>query len=662
MRAPKWGLFFDFHTMPANPDVGKQFDFEAMGDWFARAGIDYVVFPARCNLGVAYYDTEIGIRHPALEYNLLGELAAACHRRGIAISAYINVGLSHEEGLRRRDWLVLPESGETYGKDRLNHFFRQMCYNTGYGDHVVAMARECIEKCDVDGLFLDCMATAPCIGRECMRKMKEQGVDWRDPEAVHAFNYRKIVAMARRLCEEALAVKPDLFLYCNGVDYEAQAEFTSHIEFECLPTGGWGYELLPVGARYLRTLGKPVLNMTARFHRSWGDFGGIRTEPSLEYDILYGLANGLRPTIGDHFHPRGDLNRAVVDLDTTLYRRFQKLDPWTDGAVPLVDAAVPMLMPYPGYRYRTPAQAPEYTRRLNALKAATRMLCELKFQFDVPSLASDWSKYELLILPDWFPVTAEVEARIRAHLDKGGAILSSAWAGLDPEGRGFVFDEWGVTYSGEDPFDPAYLGARAEFKDLLPDMPLTLYDRGLAIHARPGTRVLAEIIAPYYNRHWDGEHGFVYLPPDKPAGRPAVTLRERVAVVSHPIFTTYFNYAPIPMRTIVAGLLERLLPQPLLRVPGAPSFSRFTVTAQPGRRMVHALAYVPEQRGAGNNMIEERIVLRDQEIRLRLDALRPKRAYLAPDSKAALPLEIENGYARVTVPEIPGHALIVFEE
>ena len=71
MSFPKWCLFFDFHTMPANPDVGKAFDFEAIADRFQQAGVQYVVFPARCNLGVAYYDTKIGIRHPALTHNLL---------------------------------------------------------------------------------------------------------------------------------------------------------------------------------------------------------------------------------------------------------------------------------------------------------------------------------------------------------------------------------------------------------------------------------------------------------------------------------------------------------------------------------------------------------------------------------------------------------------
>jgi len=430
MHDPKWGLFFDFHTMPANPDVGHGFDAEAFADRISACGVDYIVFPARCNLGTAYYRTQIGIVHPSMAGDLLPDLVRACHARDIAVTAYMNTGLSHEEGLRRREWLILPEDGRTYQEDRLNNFFRQMCYYSEYGDHVTAMAREVVEMCDVDGLFLECMHTSPCVGYECMQRMKKEGVDWRDPRQLHAFNCSKIIGLGRRIAAAAREVKPDLMLYCNGIDYESQAEFGTYLEFECLPTGGWGYELLPVGARYLRTLGKPTLNMTGRFHRSWGDFGGIRTEASLEYDCLYGLANGLRPTIGDHFHPRGDINEAVMALDERIYRRLQRLEPWLEGARPVVEAALPLLKPYPGYRYMAPEDRGAFAREFDAVKAGTRMLSELKMQFDVPSLASDWRQYELLVLPDFVRFDADIAGRIRAHLDKGGAILSSGWSGL----------------------------------------------------------------------------------------------------------------------------------------------------------------------------------------------------------------------------------------
>ena len=655
MHEPKWCIFYDVHTMPACPDVGAGFDAEAWADRFQRCGVDYVVFHARCNLGMAYYNTEIGIRHPSLQYDMFGALVNACKARDIAVTAYINVGLSHEEGLLHRDWHVLTPEGYTYLPDRMNHFMRMMCYNTGYGDHVVAMAKEVIEKYPVAGLFLDCMHQHPCIGHECIREMKEKGVNWQDPRELREFANLSRVRIAQRIADAAQSVRPDLLLYFNGVSYENQAEIGTYLEYECLPTGGWGYEVLPLYGRFLRTLGKPVLNMTGRFHRSWGDFGGIRTEASLEYDCLNGLAMGMRTTIGDHFHPRGDINTAVFDLMERVYGRLQKLEPWLDGAK--AQAEISVVAPEPGFCY---VHGEEFGASQNALKGASRILCELKQQFDVVSYQRSWDGYKVLILPDIVTLDEKAAAKVKAHLAKGGAVLSTGWSGADLEKKQFVLKEWGVTLEGESPYDPAYLLAGPEVAKGLPDMPIVYYARGTAISALEGTEVLAEIGAPYYNRHWDGEHHHVYLPPDKSTGRPAVTLRGQVAYIAHPVFTIYNNDAPVPMRQLVANLLEKLLPQPMLEVQGMPSFGRATVTAQPNRRMVHLLAYVPERRGAAVDMIEEPIEVRGVQIALLSNGKAPKRVYLAPTGED-LPFEVDGAYIRTTVPVVPGHAMVVFE-
>ncbi|MCG7853092.1 MAG: alpha-L-fucosidase, partial [Methanosarcinaceae archaeon] len=391
VHTPKWALFFDFHTMPANPDVGKGFDMEAITDWFMACGVDYIVFPARCNLGIAYYPTKLGIPHPAMERDLFGDLVTACHAKGIAISAYINVGLSHEEAYRHRDWTVLRADGRMYSEPFNHSFCRQMCYNTAYADHVIGMAREVVEWYGVEGLFLDCFHTEPCIGVECMERMKAEGVDWSDSEQLNDFNYRKMVTMGQKISAAVREINPELLLYYNGLDFEAQAECGNYLELECLPqVGYWGYETLPWVSRYMRTLGKPILNMTGRFQTSWGDFGGIRTKSSVEYDCIYGISNTVPPTIGDHLHPRGDLNRAVISLDKAVYASLQPLQPWIEGAEAVVDMANVMKCPYPGNWWNGGDRPQQKARAVQALKSATRMLCELKMQFDNVTLAAPW--------------------------------------------------------------------------------------------------------------------------------------------------------------------------------------------------------------------------------------------------------------------------------
>jgi len=92
-----------------------------------------------------------------------------------------------------------------------------------------------------------------------------------------------------------------------------------------------------------------------------------------------------------------------------------------------------------------------------------------------------------------------------------------------------------------------------------------------------------------------------------------------------------------------------------------PSYARTGVTSQPGRRMLHLMAYIPERRGNSVDMIEERIELRDVQVALREDGKQIKSVYLAPD-KEALPFEVKDGYVHVTVPKVDGYAMVVFEE
>ena len=132
-------------------------------------------------------------------------------------------------------------------------------------------------------------------------------------------------------------------------------------------------------------------------------------------------------------------------------------------------------------------------------------------------------------------------------------------------------------------------------------------------------------------------------------------------LLTHPLFYTYYRHAPVPLRQLAANLLPSLLPKPLVRTANLPSFARVTVTAQPRRRMVHVLAYVPERRGEQTDMIEEPVELRDVTVELRLGGRQPRRVYLAPHN-TSLPFTVVRGYLRVTLPVVPGHAMVVVEE
>ncbi|MDD5597861.1 MAG: beta-galactosidase trimerization domain-containing protein [Victivallaceae bacterium] len=654
----RYGLFYDFHTMPACPDVGLNFDADKLVKHALACKADYLVFPARCNLGMAYYKTKTGIIHPALNYDLLGKLAEACKGK-VIFFAYINVGISHEEALLHRDWCVLTPDGYTYRPDRLDSFFRTMCYNSGYREHLLEMIREIVVNYPVRGLFLDCMSVPPCIGHECINEIKSLGMDWRDMGQLRKYAEFSKLRMAKLIAETARSAKPDIFLYFNGINFEDQLELSTHLEFECLPTGGWGYEELPVFARYLRTLKKTVINQTGRFHRSWGDFGGIRPEAALEYDCLYGLANGMGVAVGDHFHPRGDINEDVFAMVKKVYNKLQKLEPWLAAAVPITDIAVMA----PESALKTDLHYSDEGHKLHkqALQGITRLLCELKMQFDIVSDISNLKNYKVLILPDYCLLSKKDREKIIRYLKRGGAVISTGWSGLN-EGEADSFPpEWGIKLKGESPFCPAYFSPGLPLAENMPSMPVSLYEKGTLVAPLAGTEILAHIIAPYYNRHWDGEHGFVYLPPDKATKEALITRKGNVIHAAYPLGMIYSRHAYAVIRQLFANMLQLLLPEPLLKTDNAPSFARITVSSQGDRKLVHILAYIPERRGADMDIIEEPVEISNLKIKLKLNGRKLKQVYLAPNQEC-LPYEINGIYAEVTIPHLCGYALVVFEE
>ena len=645
MHIPKFAVFHDFHTMPSCPDVGKDFDCDAIAEQLKRCGVDFTTFPARCNLGMAYYDTKIGIRHPALQYDLFRRFLEACHKRGIAVSAYINVGLSHEEGLRHRDWLTVSPEGEIYRRPCNVHEFRTMCYNSPYGDHVLAMIDELLHY-PVDGFFFDCLTPHPCIGAECIREMKKRKMD---PMEFAWFSQKRMVD---RIGRKIRGSGRDLLLYYNCVRPTDQLEWSTYLEYECLPTGGWGYESLQMNARHLRTFAKPMLNMTGRFHETWGDFGGIRSRASLLYDCITGLANTMPPNIGDHLHPRGDLNYAVYDLIADVYGEIRKLQPWTEGAGAVTEIA--MIQPSD-----TPDNSIEAVPSIYSAQGWGRILCELRCQFDVLLPHQDFSKYPLLVLADRIRLDETLTERIRSYLANGGKIIASAWSGLDTENTHFTLpDEWGVEYLEESPHDPAYFRL-VEKSAGFPDMPVTCYEKGISMRSK-GAEVLAEIIAPYYNRQFDGEHYYSYIPPDKKDGCTALSLTEQVAHFSHPVGYTYYKHAQIPVRELVRRLLNHFLPQPILEVRGLPSFGRATITCQEKRCIIWLTAFVPERRGAKIDMIEDACEISGLEIILRLKGKKAASVYTAPDC-SPLPFHQEEETCRIQLSFMRGYAAIAVE-
>lgn len=114
MRKFHRAVHFDFHNMPGIQDLGRDFDAAAFAQRLADAHVDYINFFTQCNRGYAYYPTKVGIPYPGLQRDIFGEVLRECHARGIGVTAYINIGLMHEQQRRNPHWNHVDKEGRIH--------------------------------------------------------------------------------------------------------------------------------------------------------------------------------------------------------------------------------------------------------------------------------------------------------------------------------------------------------------------------------------------------------------------------------------------------------------------------------------------------------------------------------------------------------------------
>jgi hypothetical protein len=185
-----------------------------------------------------------------------------------------------------------------------------------------------------------------------------------------------------------------------------------------------------------------------------------------------------------------------------------------------------------------------------------------------------------------------------------------------------------------------------------------MYERGYRVTPSGGATALARVVEPYFDRAWDHFSSHNQTPADKVTRYAAATIRGAAACIPYPIFSAFARHGNYPYRLLVGKVLDLLVPEPLLRAEG-PTGMETSVMRQKGRWVVHLLQYCPERRAQNLDIIEDVVPVFDVPVSLRL-ARKPRRVYLAP-SRKALGLVYRDGRAEVTVPEVRGHAMVVFE-
>ncbi len=669
-------IHLDFHTGPWIGDVGVDFDARDFARTMKKAHVDSVTVFAKCHHGHLYYETQRPERHPGLKRGtkLLEQQVEALHREGIRAPIYISILCDEYAADTHPEWIAMQPDGKHVGRGPLenrNSSWQILDMSSPYQEYLAEQTREVLRKFrPVDGIFFDMCWDQPSVSNYAKGSMLRENLDpeIEEDRLKHAHLVAlRYMARFRKLVTDS---SKNATVFFNGRPVSRLREelnFQTQAEIESLPTGGWGYMYFPKNVRFARTLPIPYMGMTARFHKSWADFGGLKPYPALEYETSQMIAHGARCSIGDQLHPRGTLDRGAYDLIGKAYQRVEAREPWLTDAKPLTEIGVLQASENPvGMGGRITVKGAE--------EGAVRMLTQLKHQFDLIDAETNFDNYKLLILPDGVRLDdpsfspgrqagtpPSLTQKLRTYLKSGGSLLFTGTSGLSDDATRTLLPELPVKPQGLSPFTTTYIRFGKPIAQDVPPSDHVMYETGIRVTPARGATTLAKVVEPYFNRSWRHFSSHFQTPADR-VSRYAAAVQGgasgSIAYIAYPIFTAFAAYGNYPYRLLVRNILDRLLPDPLLRV-DAPTSTETSVTRQGKRTIVHLLHYSPERRTEKLDLIEDIVPLYDFPLSLKLDRA-PRRVYTAPDET---PIEFEYlaGRVNLRVPQLRGHAMIVFE-
>ena len=425
-------------------------------------------------------------------------------------------------------------------------------------------------------------------------------------------------------------------------------ELQTHWELESLPSGFWGYHHFPRLARAFGNWGKPWLGMTGRFQKMWGDFGGLKPAPALEYECFRSQALGGANSVGDQLPPRGKLDPGAYDLIGGVFAQCEAAEPFYANSVSLPQIGILA----PG----RPDLDSNVTDK--SLEGAVQICEESHYDAVVLDDASPLKGFDLLLLPDTVTLTDALKKKLTAYMAQGGKIILSGESGFNAAGKNEI-PGVDLRRTGTVDLFPSYWRAKAEFSPALSRSDRVVYLPGENIEPGRGVSVLVERVLPYFKRTDLTFSSHFQTPPRAKADRhAAVFAGKNFVYFADPIFREYRQSGNIAVRDGCLEALRRLI-GPALYGSGLPT----TVLSVPRRRgrdlILTLLHYIPTRKSLEIDMIEERSSFAGESLRLPEDAARvvdfetrqplaknPDGTFALPTKKGRLLLEVPHFFVK----------------
>ena len=658
-------VHLDFHTSELIPNIGENFSKENFQKALKLGNINSITLFAKCHHSWCYYPSKVGKMHPNLNFDLLGEQIKAAHEIGVNAPIYITVGWSANDAKEHPEWLarnkdksINVDSYDVNAKsiDKKPYYsWENLCPNIGYAKHIYDLTQEVCDRYDiVDGLFYDiCFRNPVCYCDDCVAKMKDMGLNPDiEADAIAYYTHMRIQFMKK--CTEILHKKnPDGTIFFNGGAniYEPQwHEYQTHFEMEDLPTTWGGYDVMPPRAKYFSKTGKEYLGMTGKFHTAWGEFGGFKNPEALKFECSAMLSYGAKCSVGDQCHPSGEMDLETYRTIGEAYDYVEEIEEFSFDAKETTRLGV-MLSTTSGYKNES--QMMDLSD-----EGLIKILLEKQLDFDIALKDDDFSRFDVIILPDNICLNEELSNKLNQYVKNGGGLLLSGDSGLDITKSKFLI-EMGIEYVGKSEYDIDYVKPLELLSKGIVKTPFLFYDSANMINVKDeNIEILGEIYTPFFNRTY-GKYCSHQSAPNKLVAEsyPSTIKNGRIVYCAHKICKIYNEFGAQYHRDYFINALNLIYMDKKVCVE-MKSSGRISFVKQEAknRYVLHLLYATPIKRGIAS-VIEDLPTIYNIPVEVKIEE-NVKSIRIVPQNEN-IEFETKNGKIVFNVPQIKSHQTVV---
>ena len=653
-------VHLDFHTSEEIKDIGKQFSKEQFQKALQVGNINSINIFAKGHHGWTYFPSKVGEKHPNLDFDLLGQQIEACHEIGVRAQAYVTVGWSAKDAREHPEWIIWEDKNTTpltiekrkkenpdapfgWGWDLLSP-------EGAYMQHLLELTEELCMNYDLDGFWYDIIPVWNInYNPMAIADMRSKGVDPEDLQKVRDYHSAKMNLFMEEIRKIIKKLKPDASLFFNWSTHYYSMDtynyrFFDHntkMDLEDLPTTWGGYDKFPVRAKYFTNFGKPIVAMSGKFHKSWGEFGGFKYKDAIWYEAAAMVSFGAAVNFGDQLHPSGEMEIATYENIGYAYDYIKKIEAYGVGA-------------------KQRASLGLWLSASNSSNGGvTKMLLENHVNFVITNNLSDWSDLTTMVIPGEYTFSEKEKKKLNTFLADGGKMILMGKAGLDKEGRKFIFNI-GADFIGEASADIDYTVVGDKLSANLPKAPFLNYTPALKVEPNDGTEVLAAIREPYFNRtlsHYSSHKNTPFKLTN--ADHPAVIRNGNIAYIASDLAEMYNSSGAKVHKDLFNNVLDLVHSERMLQV-DLPSLGRANLLYQPDHRryVAHLLYGSPITRGDAE-VIEDLVPIYDTKVILNVPET-IKSVRLIPDN-IDLEFTKTNDGLSLIVPKFRCHAAVIFD-